>query len=75
MLLSKKLRKKYSPLIFLALLWFLYTSVACGRVAQARYHVTFIWAFIMLAGIVYAIIKENGIKSIFITGTEDENGK
>jgi hypothetical protein len=75
MLLSKKLRKKYSPLIFLAILWFLYTSVACGRVAQARYHVTFIWAFIMLAGIVYAIIKENGIKSIFITGTEDENGK
>ena len=75
MILSKKLRKKYSPIIFLAVLWFLYTSVACGRVAQARYHVTFIWTFAMLAGVVYSIIKESGIKSIFNTGVEEENEK
>jgi hypothetical protein len=69
-LFSKKLRKKYSQLLFLAVIWFLYTSVACGRVAQARYHVTFIWTFAMLAGIVYATIRESGIRSLFVTGKE-----
>ncbi len=62
---SKKLRKKYSVIIFLTILWFLYTSVACGRVAQARYHVTFIWTFTMLAGVVYADIRENGLRHLF----------
>ncbi len=65
---SKKLRKKYSTIIFLTVLWFLYTSVACGRIAQARYHVTFIWTFAMLAGIVYADIREKGIASLFRKG-------
>lgn len=74
-LVSKKLRKKYSQLLFLTVIWFLYTSVACGRVAQARYHVTFIWTFAMVAGIVYSIIREEGIKSVFSIGVKSVKDK
>lgn len=74
-LISKKLRKKYSQLLFLTVIWFLYTSVACGRVAQARYHVTFIWTFAMVAGVVYSMIREEGIKSVFGIGAKSANDK
>jgi hypothetical protein len=74
-LLNKKLRKKYSVIVFFTILWFLYTSVACGRVAQARYHVTFIWTFAILGGIVYSNIRESGIRSLFASGEKDVHEK
>ena len=63
-MINKNVRRMYSPLVYFAVMWFLYTSVAIGRIAQTRYRVTFIWTFAILAGLVYSYIKENGIKSI-----------
>lgn len=69
-LFNKTIRKQYSPFIYLAVMWFLYTAVACGRISQFRYRTTFVWTFTLLIGIVISHIKTNGIKSIFHIHTQ-----
>lgn len=64
---NRNLRVQYSPLIYFALFWFFYTSVMVGRIAQARYRITFSWILIILLGIVISYIKNNGWRSIIPT--------
>jgi hypothetical protein len=72
-LVNKDIRTKYSPLIYFAVSWFIYSAVLCGRIASIRYRVTFIWTFTVLSGAVYSYIKENGIKSIILHKNQTGN--
>ena len=61
---NASIRKLYAPVIYFACMWFVYTSVLCGRIAQTGYRNTFAWSFTILAGFVCSYIATNGWKNV-----------
>jgi len=48
---TPSIRRKYTDLVLIAVLWFLGTAASTGPIAYSRYSLTFLWSWISLFGI------------------------